>query len=220
MFTVKILKQGHIGELIARFPVFGRLHGKAIPHIDQHRWSVGGRNIYCLQVIFLGKTGYGKSTTINRLIGGSLFPTDDISSCTKECYAAEYQLNITEKPYYLSIGDLPGVGESVEADQRYLESYRSFLSKSSVAVYMLRADQRDYTIDLEIFTDLFPNREEKDKLIIGLNFIDQLPSHLLSAKVAHIASVFRMDTDRIVCFSAFEKNRVDKLAEKICERLQ
>ena len=214
-FTVKILKQGHIDELAGRFPAFRDLRGKAIPHTEPHRWSIGGRTVYCLQVIFLGKTGYGKSTTINKLIGGDLFPTDDISSCTKECYAAEYQLNWSEKPYYLSIGDLPGVGESLEADQQYLESYHNFLSKASVVVYMLRADQRDFAIDLDVFGDLFDDWQQKNKVLIGLNFTDQLQPNHLPAKIAHISSVFRIGIDRIVPFSAAKNEGLNNLASQI-----
>lgn len=232
-FEVKILQQSSIDELITRFPQFGNLSNKKITQREKYRWVMGEKIIYCFQVIFIGKTGYGKSTTINKLIGRNLFDADDFVSCTKELYAIEYQLNALDDQYFFSIGDLPGVGESVEADELYLEYYRNFINKASIVVYMLRADQRDFSIDLDIFKSLFLPRVEKDKVVIGLNFVDKLqPLHTrtpftpsiqqqinLHAKVEYISSFFDIEVTRIACFSALENYQLNDLATKIQKRV-
>lgn len=185
---------------------------------------------YDLQVIFIGKTGYGKSSTLNSIIGTNIFKTDDVSSCTKTLHSAEYRI-YNDKPFYFSLCDLPGVGESSEADEKYLEWYRKILLKSNCVVYVMRADQRDYSIDEKIFNDLFQNSYEKKKVIVALNYADKvepinrkhpfIPSDAqrknLNEKVEVISRLFTIPSNNILYYSAVEEYNVSKLVNLIAD---
>lgn len=137
----------------------------------EHRsWDRNGILTYDLQCAFLGKTGYGKSTTINSLIGKNVFKTSDTSPATKSIQSAEWLIN-KEKNIYFSIADLPGIGESAKNDIKYGKLYDAILEKSDLIVYLLRADMRDYKIDVPIIEKLI---NSKKKFVIGMNCIDKI----------------------------------------------
>jgi len=50
------------------------------------------------------------------------------------------------------------------------------LNKSNCVVYLIRADHRDFRIDLECFKALFEmeNENEKSKVILALNYADKI----------------------------------------------
>ena len=85
-----------IDNLIERFPCFDYLNHIEFPIYGDIKWNMtndkfGLKDVdgYAVQVMFIGKTGYGKSTTLNRIVGKDVFDTDDISSCTKELFSAD-----------------------------------------------------------------------------------------------------------------------------------
>lgn len=142
-----------ISDLIEQFSSFEFLNNSEFPMSKDNKWSMDNemfnyiaQECYAVQVMFVRKTGYGKSTTINKIVGCDVFDTDDISLCTKDLFEADYRID-KKIPSFISFNDLPGIGESLEADEKYLEWYRNMLIKSQVVVYVLRADQRDYSAD-------------------------------------------------------------------------
>ena len=145
-----------------------------LPKTDDLKWTMNGEQAYCIQVMFIGKTGYGKSTTLNRICGGMYFDTDDIQSCTKKLYSCEYKLSNNRNDYF-SLCDLPGIGESSEADKYYKTWYEQMLEKSACVVYVLRADQRDFALDEMVINSLLRKRDKvMNKLIVGLNYADKM----------------------------------------------
>jgi small GTP-binding protein len=194
-----------------------------------NHWVKGDKTIYCIQVMFIGKTGYGKSTTLNKICGNEYFMTDEMESCTKNLYSCEYKLSQYNE-YYLSMCDLPGIGESMETDKQYIQWYERMLHKSTCVVYVLRADQRDFSNDeLFINTTLRKNGGIADKLIVGLNFADKIEPlsrinpfqpnieqmNNLERKVESVSKLFCIKQKRIVFYSATDGYNLDKLKTKI-----
>ncbi len=220
--SVHVLHQAPIGILTNRFRSLDFLNGHTVQKLDRRRWHRGEKTSHDLQCIFIGKTGYGKSTTINSIIGKELFATDATRSCTKELYCADFMLRDGEEDFF-SLGDLPGVGESVAADREYLGWYRDFLAKTDCVVYLLRADQRDYSIDCQLFDSLL--KESRGRVVIGLNYCDKVEpvnrrspfmptaeqERNISLKVQEAANCFSVDPARIIPFSAAEGWNLDRL---------
>lgn len=251
------LKYGDkIEYLIARYPFFSSLKDVEIWEYDIndladyfdgktstvskngiYRWTVpktvyfgGVEEVSVLPVMFIGKTGYGKSSLLNEIIGKSVFPTNDFRSCTTEIDAAFFQLT-SGKPFYLSFSDFPGVGESESADKKYMQWYKDMVKCSPCVVYVLRADQRDYAIDLMAFNTLFSTEEEKEKVIIALNYADKIEPlsrslilsdeqlEALDAKVDTVSDVFGIDSYKIFPCSASTGFGLSDLVNEIVDAL-
>jgi len=226
---VEIVHKADISDLVRINPEFVKLSKLDFCESDALCWDMEGKAAYCMQVMFIGKTGYGKSTTLNKISGGKYFLTDDIESCTKKLYSSEYKLS-SYAEHYFSLCDLPGIGESVEADKEYIRWYGNMLEKSNCVVYVLRSDQRDYSHD-EIFinTILKNNGKISDKLIVGINYADKIepisrttpfvPSdeqkNNLERKAESIAKLFGIHREKIVYYSAKEGYNMHLLLNKI-----
>lgn len=131
---------------------------------------LGYRKIKALKVIFIGQTGYGKSSLINKLIGDEVFETSDYESCTKTLQSAVYFLHHKMKhenlAYHLSFVDLPGIGESDQADEKYLQWYKDYIKEAAVIVYLFRADKRDHTQDEFFFNNVFDKNKSKQLICV------------------------------------------------------
>jgi predicted GTPase len=118
---VKVIKyENSIDYLIKRFPSLSFVKEVFIFPYDEIAWTCNNKTQYHLQVIFVGKTGYGKSTTVNKLVGKEIFQSNDVVACTRESQCADFTIS---DEYYLSLSDLPGIGESATLDQEYMELY-------------------------------------------------------------------------------------------------
>lgn len=192
-------------------------------------WNLDNDPIYELQVMFIGKTGYGKSTTLNKIVGKKVFESDDVQVCTKDLYSATYRI---DKENFLSLSDLPGIGESNYADNQYYEWYRDMLKKSHCVVYLLRADQRDFAVDEILFKSMFTSDEDRKKVIFALNFAEkiepisrenQLSSQQilnLNKKVKEVAQIFNVSREDILYYSAKDNINLDVLMKKISDKLK
>ena len=208
--TKNILKATSINNL--NWPGAGLFKNRLIDETCQRRWLRQSVLCYDLQCMFIGKTGYGKSSTLNRIVGDNVFETDDINACTANLYCADYILN-ADRHYFLSLCDLPGVGEDEDRDAGYLAWYQQMLIKSDCVVYVLRADQRDMSVDLKVFRIL---QIRPDNCVIALNYCDKiepvsrcsvLPTNEqrcnINLKIRDISRTFNFPVTQILPYSAY-----------------
>lgn len=200
----------NISELIKNNRAFSFLSNHKISDSAMFEWEYCGKTSKVMQVIVIGKSGYGKSTTLNKLIGKDVFASDAIGACTKKNYSADYQLKQPDQ--FFSLCDLPGIGESTFADKKYFKWYNEMLQNTTVVVYMLRADQRDFSLDLDICNKLFKNPSCKKQILLAINCADKiepinrasklsdLQKNNLNRKVEEIKRVFQ--TKHVVAYSA------------------
>lgn len=227
--------EANISQLLSRYDSLKFLETAKVPKLQKYKWTwqedKNGRKVsweyYQTSVIFIGKSGYGKSTTLNKIIGKEVFETDDVEACTKDLYCAVYHLNHSNDCFALC--DLPGVGESMQADEKYMEWYRKMLSYSSCVVYVLRADQRDFSIDEKIFKKLFQNKYARSKVILALNCADKIEpvsrSEIISEKqkvnlkrkVAEVRRIFGIDN--VVYYSAYYDVGLKRLVQEIAAKV-
>ncbi|MBQ8133601.1 MAG: GTP-binding protein [Clostridia bacterium] len=235
--NVHIKHEGEIDELLDRYPCFSFIKNRNLPTDSIHRWTTNDsywgyvdKTTYNMQIMFIGKTGYGKSTTLNRLVGKSAFETSDVSVCTKDLYTAMYRIN-PSIPTFIMFSDLPGVGESNYADDHYYVWYKDMLEKTDVVVYILRADQRDFAVDEMIFSNLLKNSNDKNKVFIAINYADKVEPisrkiglsqeqlNSLSRKVREVSCIFNVPQSDVIYYSAADNINMNLLTEKIAQKL-
>ncbi len=165
--------RGHINEVANRYHAFSVLNEAKIKDVHNLQWrdADSGYISHHAQIAFFGKTGYGKSTTVNSFFGRSILRTSSVSACTRNCDSLNFELS---KDSYLSFADFPGIGESEYRDKEYLEMYSNFLGMSTIVVYVLRADTRDYEVDKSAYQSIFKTNPDRKKVIFALNFCDKI----------------------------------------------
>lgn len=234
--TVHTKYSAEIDDLIDKNSSFGFLKYKSIPQKDTNRWYMTNdkwnfdeEEVYISQVMFIGKTGYGKSTTLNKIVGKDVFESSDVEVCTKDLYSAVYRIKGNE---FFSLNDLPGIGESNYADNHYYDWYRDMLERSKCVVYVLRADQRDFAVDQILFKEMFKTYEQRKKVIFALNYADKIEPinrktslseqqiKNLDRKVRDVANIFNVPYDEVIYYSAIDRININLLVNKICEKLK
>ncbi|HIC2067451.1 TPA: GTPase family protein [Raoultella ornithinolytica] len=91
----------------------------------------------------MGKTGAGKSSLCNALFAGDISPASDVAACTRE--PLRFRLQVGER--FMTIVDLPGVGESSARDTEYTALYREQLPRLDLVLWLIKADDRALAVD-------------------------------------------------------------------------
>jgi predicted GTPase len=216
--------RGHIDEISSRYQAFAKLkHAKIKSSHLKWQNEQDGAISYHAQVAFFGKSGYGKSSTVNAFFGNSILKTSDVAACTRECQSLDFKLSLD---CYLSLADFPGIGESEYRDKEYLKMYKDFLAASTVVVYVIRADTRDYSIDELAYQKVFPTNTDKNKVIFALNCCDKIEPisrnysfepnfeqmNNIAKKVSSVKSIFK-PINNIIPYSAETGWNMNKLAD-------
>jgi len=96
-----------------------------------------------LSAAIFGQTGCGKSSLTNAIFG-THFDVDDVKPCTKAPQAHQSH-DSSGNP--ITFWDLPGIGESAEADKQYLDLYADYAAHCDVVLWAFQADTRTITCD-------------------------------------------------------------------------
>ena len=91
----------------------------------------------------MGKTGAGKSSLCNALFAGEVSPVSDVAACTRD--PLRFRLQVGER--FMTIVDLPGVGESENRDAEYATLYRQQLPRLDLVLWLIKADDRALVVD-------------------------------------------------------------------------
>ncbi|MWL73267.1 hypothetical protein GQM09_23095, partial [Escherichia coli] len=91
----------------------------------------------------MGKTGAGKSSLCNALFAGEVSLVSDVAACTRE--PLQFRLQVGER--FMTIVDLPGVGESGVRDNEYTALYREQLPRLDLVLWLIKADDRALAVD-------------------------------------------------------------------------
>jgi predicted GTPase len=130
-----------------------------------------------LTILFFGKTGVGKSSTLNKLFGLN-WAVDDSVACTKEpqfCYLDQLHWDNLNLPYkQVQVVDMPGIGESISDDENYMTFYEEWMPKTHSLVWVTQADTRAYKRDEIFLLKLSSLFSHSLFLTVALNKIDYL----------------------------------------------
>lgn len=91
----------------------------------------------------MGKTGAGKSSLCNALFAGKISPVSDVTACTRE--PLHFRLQVGK--HFMTLVDLPGVGESERRDKEYAALYREQLPRLDLVLWLIKADDRALSVD-------------------------------------------------------------------------
>ncbi|EOF8195436.1 GTPase family protein [Yersinia enterocolitica] len=91
----------------------------------------------------MGKTGAGKSSLCNALFAGEISPVSDVAACTREPLRFRFQVG----GRFMTLVDLPGVGESGARDTEYAALYREQLPRLDLVLWLIKADDRALAVD-------------------------------------------------------------------------
>ncbi|HGL6802497.1 TPA: GTPase family protein [Citrobacter amalonaticus] len=91
----------------------------------------------------MGKTGAGKSSLCNALFAGDISPVSDVAACTRK--PLQFRLQLGKR--FMTIMDLPGVGESELRDTEYAALYREQLPRLDLVLWLIKADDRALAVD-------------------------------------------------------------------------
>ncbi|MGH5894758.1 GTPase family protein [Citrobacter freundii] len=91
----------------------------------------------------MGKTGAGKSSLCNALFAGDVSPVSDVTACTRE--PLRFRLQMGKR--YMTLVDLPGVGESERRDTEYVALYREQVPQLDLVLWLIKADDRALAVD-------------------------------------------------------------------------
>lgn len=164
------------------------------------------------EVVVVGQTGYGKSALL-RALTGYPYQSSHVAACTRYAESVEFTLSEGQCDATLAFIDLPGVGESPEADARSYELYREVLSTATVILFVLRADKRDHSVDLCLFKRL--RLISSAELLFVITAVDKIeplnrtPGPMLTSaqeqnlkhKILSIADMFQVGISSVRCVS-------------------
>lgn len=98
----------------------------------------------------MGKTGSGKSSLCNALFAGEVSPVSDIAACTRK--PLRFRLQVGKR--YMTLVDLPGVGESELRDAEYAALYREQLPRLDLVLWLIKADDRALAVDEHFYREV------------------------------------------------------------------
>lgn len=99
----------------------------------------------------MGKTGTGKSRLCNTLFAGDISPVSDVAACTRQ--PLQFRLQLSGKRF-MTIMDLPGVGESELRDAEYAALYREQLPRLDLVLWLIKADDRALAVDEHFYREV------------------------------------------------------------------
>jgi small GTP-binding protein len=184
---------------------------------------------YKAKIGVLGKTGAGKSSLCNALFGQEICPVSDVAACTRATQDVLLEIGRNQG---ITLVDVPGVGESGERDKEYEALYRELLPQLDAVLWVLKADDRAYSVDIDFYKALVkPYLEAGIPFIVVLNQADKIepfrewqveerrpgPKQALNldAKVAAVAASFGLKQSLIIPVSAEEKYGLSRLVDEL-----
>ena len=110
----------------------------------------------------MGKTGVGKSSLCNALFRSEVCAVNAVEACTR----SPQRIRLRFGSHYLTLIDLPGVGESQCRDGEYRKLYRELMPELDMVIWVLKADDRAYAATRSLSVGMFqPGRCHSERII-------------------------------------------------------
>lgn len=127
-----------------------------------------------INVLIVGETGVGKSSTISALFGGSLIDKIDCGQKPMTMEIEKYSLG------NLIIWDTPGLGDNTEKDEIHAEKIEKLLKQKNakgeflidVVLVIVNASNRAMDSTFKIIKNVVRPNMKDENIVIGVNKID------------------------------------------------
>jgi len=120
-----------------------------------------------------GVTGVGKSSLLNSLAGCNIAMVSDVSACTRIPNEIVIKSNDLDASGVTLI-DVPGVGERIQKDNEYYYLYESVLSSLDLVIWVIKADDRSYSVAEATYNELIIKKAKKCPVLFVINQIDKV----------------------------------------------
>ncbi|MEB8081305.1 GTPase family protein [Klebsiella michiganensis] len=117
----------------------------------------------------MGKTGAGKSSLCNALFAGEVSPVSDVVACTRDPLRFRFQVG----GQFMTLVDLPGVGESDARDTEYSALYREQLPRLDLVLWLVKADDRALAVDEHFYRQVI-GEQYRDKVLFVISQADKI----------------------------------------------
>lgn len=199
---------------------------------------------YPLDMMLVGATGSGKSSTINCLTGTSLAKASD-GADPETMDIQSYQIN-----RYFRLWDTPGLGDSPEQDQRHLQKMRRLLEQNyrmndteyrliDLAMLIVDGGQRELLSTIKVLNELIIPVIGADRVILAVNQADRAMkgrywdrknqsaapelTKFLEQQAIELHQRLQQSTGHRlpvpICYSATEHFRVNDLLDQVIQRV-
>ncbi|HBL8956958.1 50S ribosome-binding GTPase [Enterobacter cloacae] len=203
------------------------------PSLRQHLLRELNRLVTYEPVIgIMGKTGVGKSSLCNALFRSEVCVVNAVEACTRQ----PQRVRLRFGNHFLTIIDLPGVGESVTRDGEYRELYRDLMPQLDMVLWVLKADDRAYAVEEQFYQGVFAqycrtlppvlwvlNQVDKTEPAEWWNWPSAQPSALQAERIAQkqqaVARQLGIAEQDILPISVRGRYRLSRLVEAMITRL-
>lgn len=117
----------------------------------------------------MGKTGVGKSSLCNALFRSEVCAVNAVEACTRQ----PQRVRLRFGSHYLTLVDLPGVGESISRDDEYRELYRELMPQLDMVLWVLKADDRAFSVEEHFYQGYSHNTADRCHRCCGSSTVDK-----------------------------------------------
>ena len=185
------------------------------------------------RIAIFGKTGVGKSSLVNALFGQDACPVHDVEACTREKKEVFKQIGSRG----IKLLDVPGIGENAERDKEYAELYIHVLEEADMVLWVIKGDDRTFTVDEEFYKSFVRPHIDKGKpFVVAVNQVDKIEPfrqwNLLNCKpgpeqdgnihkkLRYVSEQFGdLSASQVVAVSAVEKYQLEELILTLIKKL-
>jgi len=180
----------------------------------------------------MGKTGVGKSSLCNALFRSEVCAVNAIEACTRQPQPVRLRFG----NHFLTLVDLPGVGESQARDGEYRKLYRELMPQLDMVLWILKADDRAFSVEEQFYQDVFAqysgplppmlwvlNQVDKTEPAEQWNWPSAQPSALqaerITQKMQAVTRQLSIAENDILPVSVRGRYRLSRLVEAMITRL-
>lgn len=139
----------------------------------------------------MGKTGAGKSSLCNALFAGEVSPVSDVAACTRN--PLRFRLQLGER--FMTLVDLPGVGESERRDAEYAALYREQLPRLDLVLWLIKADDRALAVDEHFYQQVI-GETYRHKVLFVISQSDKVEP---TSGVDQLSAAQKQNISRKIC---------------------